>query len=80
MGIRSEYSRFAFEPSILKKMPRSNDYNKYELVQWSLENDHPIMYELEEGKESLLALYTTKQIWNSVWINKYYVNIFICNL
>ena len=47
-----------------------SEYNKYELVQWSLENDHPIMYKLEDGKESLLALFTTKQIWRNVWVNK----------
>jgi len=47
-----------------------SEYNKYELVQWSLENDHPIMYKLEDGKESLLSLFSAKQIWRNIWINK----------
>ena len=42
------------------------DYNKSELIRWSLNYGHPVLYKLESD-EDLLDLMSIKQLWNSIW-------------
>lgn len=42
------------------------DYNKYELMKWSIKYNYPILYELEEG-EDIIDLLTIKQLWDKIW-------------
>lgn len=44
------------------------EYNKSEMVQWSIEHDYPVMYKLE-GDEELIDFYTIKQLWDKIWNN-----------
>jgi len=44
------------------------EYNKSEMVQWSIENDKPVLYKME-GDEELIDFYTIKQLWDKIWDN-----------
>jgi len=44
------------------------EYNKSEMVQWSIEHDYPVMYELNNGEE-IIDFYTIKQLWDKIWDN-----------
>lgn len=44
------------------------EYNKSEMVQWSISNDYPVLYKLE-GEEELIDFYTIKQLWDKIWDN-----------
>ena len=46
-----------------------NDYNKTELVQWSLNYNHPILYKLYDNEE-LIDFMTIKQLWDEIWNHK----------
>jgi predicted transcriptional regulator len=45
-----------------------NEYNKSELVNWSLQYNHPVLYELVDDSE-YLELLSAKQIWDIIWDN-----------
>jgi len=44
------------------------EYNKSELVQWSVNNKHPILYKMDTD-EKLIDMLTIKQLWNIIWEN-----------
>lgn len=45
------------------------DYNKSEMIQWSIAYGHPVLYKLE-GEEELVDFYSIKQLWNRIWNSK----------
>jgi len=44
------------------------DYNREELVQWSVNHDKPVLYEMYKN-ENLADLMSVKQLWNEIWNN-----------
>lgn len=46
-----------------------SDYNKYELMKWSIKNNYPVLYELEDGEDTI-DLLSIKQLWDEIWNHK----------
>lgn len=44
------------------------DYNKTELIQWSKQHDHPILYKMYSDEE-LIDFMSIKQLWDEIWHN-----------